>query len=137
VKPREPIETRAPRELSESAESSDSAAVAEFSPPFRQLGTLPPVLVLVGSVVMFFAGSTLAVALDFGLFTVAGTGVGLLGAGTALVGAVRQLLRHVRNERRDGDHSLAVLLPLIAVGLLSSIALALWAFLMCVGNPAD
>jgi hypothetical protein len=120
-----------PKQISETEEA------AAFTPPLRRLVSLRPATRLGLSVVFFFAGARAGAALDSGLLVFVTICASGLGATSATVGVVRQLLRRARNEGRGSDHSLVVLLVLLAAGIFCLAAFALWMLLLFAGNPAD
>ena len=139
VKPREPLESRAPAETSapEELSASDLEVVAAFAPPLLRLGPINLMLQIVSCVAVYCAALTLGVALNSGVPAFLASCLGVVGVALSLKRALGQLLRRARSERREGDHSLGVLLLLLPVGVLCAAAMALWAFILCVGNPAD
>jgi len=137
VKPRESIESRAPRGTSALSELSESDEANAFASPWRRFGSIKPVTRLACSAVAFFVGVKVAGAVRSELLAFAAVWVGMFGVTWASVGALDQLRRRVRSERRKGDHSLAVLLLMLLAGIVCSLAFVLWVVLLFFGNPAD
>ncbi len=114
-----------------------SEAVAAFSPLSRQLGRMGPVMLLVCSGVVCFAGTILGLAIGSAVPMFGATGAALVGTAVATVKAWGQLVRHSRSKLRPGDHSVVLLLFLVAAGVMCVISMAFWLSVLCFGNPAD